>query len=95
MRARLEEVVESALPCGPSLHLLALGVDEVPVELTAASINVHLSSAEPALLLPEITGEPESGNDEGSKVGREEVRGGTNLLAILETDGRDSSVELR
>jgi hypothetical protein len=82
---RLEDAVVEALPRGPRLDLLALGVDEIPVKLTTASVDIHLSGTEPALALPEVAGDPESSNDEGSEVGREEVRGGTNLA--LDTDG--------
>lgn len=87
---RLEYAGKEALVGGPGLHLLALAVDEVPVELTAAGINIHLRCPEPSGTLPEVTGDPESDNDEESEVRLEEIFGGTNALA----DGRDSSVEL-
>jgi hypothetical protein len=66
---RLEQAVESALPGGPAPNLLALLVDEIPVKLTATSVDVHLSGSEPALALPEVADEPESSDDEEGKVG--------------------------
>jgi hypothetical protein len=86
--------VEETLPRRPGLDLLALAVDEIPVELTTTSVDIHLCGSEPALALPEVTGDPESTDNESSKVGLEEVRGGTGLLALWEVKRRDSSVEL-
>lgn len=82
--AHLKDASGKTLPGGPGLHLLALLVDEVPVELTAAGINVHLSGPEPSLTLPEVSSNPESTDDEEGEVGHEEVFSGTNLLASLE-----------
>ncbi len=87
---RLENAVEKSLPCGPGLHLLALAVDEIPVKLTTASVNVHLGGPEPTGTLPEVTADPEEHDDEESKVRAEEFLGGTNAFA----DRGDSSVEL-
>jgi hypothetical protein len=86
--------VESALPGGPGLDLLTLAVDEVPVKLTATSIDIHLSDCEPALALPEVSGSPESSDDEKSKVRLEELIGCTSLLTRLKAERRNSSVEL-
>jgi hypothetical protein len=86
--------VESALPGGPGLDLLALAVDEIPVKLTAASVDIHLSDCEPALALPEVSSSPESSDDEKSKVRLEELVGCTGLLTRLEAERRNSSVEL-
>lgn len=90
MKMRLENAGGETLPRRPSLHLLTLAVDQVPVELTTAGINIHLSGPEPSLALPEVSTNPEGGDDEGRKVRLEELRGSTGLGA----DGRDSSVEL-
>jgi hypothetical protein len=60
----LKDAGHEALPRRPGLHLLALLVDEVPVKLTATSVDIHLCGSEPTLLLPEVTGDPESTNDE-------------------------------
>lgn len=87
---RLEDTVDEALPCRPGLHLLALTVDKIPIELTAAGIDIHLSSPEPSTALPEVSGNPEGGNDKESEVSLEEVLGSTDVLA----DGRNSSVKL-
>lgn len=78
---RLEDAVDHTLPRGPSLHLLALAVDEVPIKLTTASIDIHLGSPEPSGALPEVSGDPECGNNEESKVRLKEVFGGTDALA--------------
>jgi len=90
MIRRLENAGEETLPRGPLLHLLALAVDEIPVKLTTAGIDVHLSSPEPSGALPEVTADPERSDNEGRKVGLEEVLSGTDALA----DGGNSSVEL-
>lgn len=69
-------------PCGPSGNHGALLVDVVPVKLTAASVDVHLSGAEPSLALPEVASEPEGANNKDGEVGLEEVGGSTSLLAL-------------
>jgi hypothetical protein len=74
--------VEETLPRGPSSNLGALPVDQIPVELTTASVNIHLSGAEPSLTLPEVTGNPKSGNDEDGEISLEEVARRTSLLAL-------------
>jgi len=86
--------VEETLPRGPGGNLGTLPVDKVPVKLTATSVNIHLSGTEPSFTLPEVTGNPEGGNDEDGEVGLEEILGGTDLLASREIDGGDGRVEL-
>ena len=86
----LEDAGTEALPGWPGLHLLALAVNQVPVKLTAARIDVHLGGSEPSLALPEISGDPESSDDEDGQVGLEEVVGGSEPG----TNGGDGSVEL-
>ena len=86
--------MEETLPRGPGGNLGTLPVDKVPVKLTATSVNIHLSGTEPSFTLPEVTGNPEGGNDEDGEVGLEEILGGTDLLASREINGRDGSVEL-
>lgn len=80
---RLEDAGKETLPCGPGLHLLTLGIDEIPVKLTTASVDVHLGGSQPALALPEVTGNPEGSDDEDGKVSLEEIRGSTDVLAGL------------
>lgn len=70
---RLEDAVGQTLPGGPGLHLLALPVDQIPVELATASVDVHLCDAEPTGALPEVATNPESGDDENGEVSLEEV----------------------
>lgn len=41
----LKDAIGKTLPGGPGLHLLALGIDQVPVKLTTASIDVHLGGS--------------------------------------------------
>jgi hypothetical protein len=94
MARNLENAGEETPPRRPGLHLLALAVNEVPVELTTTSVDIHLCGSEPALALPKVTCEPESSDDEGSKVGLKEVRGSTSLLTRRKTKGRNSGVEL-
>ena len=87
---RLKDAVEKSFPCRPGLHLLTLTVNEIPVELTTAGIDVHLCGPEPTSALPEITADPESKDDEEGKVRPKEILSGTDALA----NGRDSSIEL-
>jgi hypothetical protein len=84
--------VEGTLPHRPGRNLRTLAVDEVPVKLTTASVNIHLGGPEPSSALPEVTDDPESGDDEEGEVGLEELRSSTGVADG--TDGRDSGVEL-
>ena len=77
-------------PDGPLGVLGTLGVDVLPVELSAASVHIHVGSPEPGLALPQVSGDPEGSHDEEGKVGSEEVLGSTKVG----TDGGDGSVEL-
>jgi hypothetical protein len=88
----LENAVNQAPPRGPGLDLLALAVDEVPVEFTTTSVDIHLCGAEPSLTLPEVTADPEGSDDKGGEVSLEEVRCGTGISDSA--DGRNGSVEL-
>ena len=87
---RLENAVKSTLPCRPGLHLLTLAVDEIPIELTTAAVDVHLSDREPSGTLPEVTADPEKGDDEQGKVSREELLSSSKSGA----NRRDSGIEL-
>lgn len=86
--------MEETLPRGPTGNLGTLLVDQVPVKLTTASVDIHLSSAEPTLTLPEVTGNPEGADDKDGKVSLEKFARGTSLLTGRQVEGRDSSVEL-
>lgn len=90
MKTRLEDLVESAPPCGPGSHLLALFVDVVPVKLTAPSVNINVFGSEPGLTLPEVTAKPEEQDDGEGEIRLEEAFGSSDALA----DRRDCSVEL-
>ena len=87
---RLEDTDDEALPRRPCLHFLALTVDEIPVQLTTAGIDIHLSGPEPSGALPEVSSNPEDRDDKESEVSLEEVLGGTDALA----DRGNSSVKL-
>ena len=88
---RLEDAGAETLPRGPGLHLLTLAVDQVPIKLTTTGVDVHLGGPEPSSALPEVSNDPEGHDDEESKVGLEEVFGGTDTLA----NRGDSGVELK
>lgn len=94
-RTCLEDAVHETLPCGPRGNFGTLPVDQVPVELTATSVDIHLSGAKPSLALPEVTSDPEDGNNENGEVRLKKVFGSSSLLALWKTEGRDGSVELR
>ena len=61
--------------------------------LTATAVNIDLVGAEPALLLPEISGSPEGQDDWKGEVGVEEVVGST-FLGVA-TNWSDSGPELK
>jgi hypothetical protein len=86
----LENAVQQALPSGPSGHLSSLPVDEVPIELTATSVDIHLGGTKPSFTLPEVPGNPERGDNEDGKIRREEVRSRTKPYA----NRRHGGVEL-
>lgn len=73
------------------LHFLPLLVNEVPIEFTAAGVDIHVSSPEPALTLPNPTTEPEKDDDRKGEVRLEECFSGTDVRA----NGRDGGVELQ
>lgn len=67
-----------------------LGVDPVPVNLAATSINVNLAELEPAGTLPEEAADPEHDNDGKGEVGLEEALGSVDTT----TKRPDGGVEL-
>jgi hypothetical protein len=56
-------VVHDPLPGRAVGESLALGVDQIPVELTTAAVDVDLVHAQPALSLPEVADSPEQEHD--------------------------------
>jgi hypothetical protein len=75
----LDDKVDDATPLGQGSNSGTLSVDELPVNLPAAAVNVNLSGSEPALALPEVTAGPEEEHYRKGKVGLEEA------LGIVET----------
>jgi len=82
--------VEPALPGGHGSQLGTVGVDLVPVDLTAAGVDIDLLCAEPTGALPEEAANPEYDDDGKSQVGLEEAFG----IVIAATNGAYSDVEL-
>ena len=86
----LHDLVQETSPGGPSGNLGTVGVDGLPVELTTATVDIHLVGAEPAGTLPGESDDPEEHDDEESKVRREET------LSVVQVGagGSDGVVEL-
>lgn len=78
----LEDASTEALPGWPGLHLLTLLVNQVPVKLTAASVNIHLGGPEPSLALPQETRSPEDKDDRESEIRLEEGVSSSNTIDI-------------
>ena len=77
----LENFMESLLPSRPTSLLVSLSVNVVPVELAAASVNVHVFRPQPSLTLPEEADDPEEYHDRECEIGFEEPLGSTDVLA--------------
>lgn len=90
MWPHLEHAGSQTPPGRLQLHLLTLLVDQIPVKLTAAGIDIHLSSPEPSFALPEVSSGPEGSDDEDGKIGLEEIIGS----AESHTNWGNSRVEL-
>lgn len=86
----LKGLVDKASPGGHGGDAGALGVDVVPVELTAARVDIHLGSSEPTGALPEETDDPEEDDDEEGEVSVEELLDGLGGGVL----GNDGGVEL-
>jgi hypothetical protein len=61
-----EHLVDETLPAGHGGDLCPVGVDLLPVQLTAAVVDVNLRGAQPALALPDETADPED-DDNGQR----------------------------
>ena len=72
----LESVVQNAPPGRKASNLLSVGVDLVPVQLTAAGIDIDLGGLQPTSALPGITDNPEENDDEEGQEAVEETLGG-------------------
>ncbi len=69
----LEQAIHKTPPRRLVPHFFTFLVNEIPVELTAASINIHLSCSQPSLALPEVSGKPESSDNKEGEVRLEKV----------------------
>ena len=85
--------MQGALPHWPAGNLRTVRVDNIPIELTTASVNVHLVRAQPAASLPEVANDPEEEDDGEGEVDLEEALGG--VQAGLSNWSSDSGVELQ
>lgn len=82
----------NASPLGPGGNLGSVGIDLVPVELTAAGVDIYLGGAEPTFALPQVTDGPEEEDDGGGEVALEEGFGSAETR--FADGGGDSSVKL-
>ena len=72
--------MSETLPRRPGLNLLALAVNKVPVELTATSVDIHLSGPKPTSTLPKVADDPEQRDNEKREVRGEEVFSSSEVL---------------
>lgn len=61
--------MEDSLPLGPGSDLSSVGVDHIPVDLTASSVDINLFDLKTTLSLPEVADDPEDSNDGNSEPG--------------------------
>lgn len=85
-----ENLVDGPLPRRHGRQLGAVGVDDVPVELAAANIDVDVARAQPRLALPGEADEPEEDDDGEGEVRLEEAR----CVVVAAAWGADGDVEL-
>lgn len=69
----LKDSRESASPCRPACNLASVGVDGIPIMLTAASVEIDVGKSDPAFALPDIADSPEEEDDGESEIGLEET----------------------
>lgn len=78
----LEDEMVEPLPRRVASNLGSGGVDRIPVNWSASSVNIHLGGSEPSLTLPEVTADPEAQDDWEGKVGLEEATGITDVGTV-------------
>jgi hypothetical protein len=87
-----KQEVENSLPHRVSRDLGLGGIDDIPVNRSASSIDVDLGRSEPARALPRIAASPEEEHNGEREVRLEEILGSTDFAIIAEWVER--SVEL-
>jgi hypothetical protein len=84
---RLPDLVNHAAPSRPRGNLGSLSVDDVPVVLPEASVEVDVGGTEERRTLPKETGNPE---DKDNRDGQNVLH--NTLNAVLSTSGRNGSI---
>lgn len=87
----LEQLIHHPAPLRERLHVLAIRLDGLPIQLATAGIDVHLVGAEPARPLPEEAANPEEKDDGEREVRLEEALG---VVEFCLTGRCDGGVEL-
>lgn len=64
----LEKMIVDSFPRGHRSDMLAICADLIPVQVTAASINIDLLKLQPASALPDISTQPESKDNGKCKI---------------------------
>lgn len=77
----LEGMSQGTPPSRHSSNLSSVRVDEVPVKLPPASVEINLRGLKPTLTLPNVSADPEETDAEESEVSIEELFGGSDVCA--------------
>lgn len=86
----LEKLVHNSLVCWPSLLLLTESMDNLPVNLTATVLEIHLGKLYWTLALPDPSDNPEDKNNGNGEPCLEELVGGCELTSITwRSNGRE------
>lgn len=88
-RRSLPDLLDDALPLGPSGHLRAISVDRLPVKLTTSSIKIDLVQLDRTLTLPDVAHGPEEEDDGNSEPCGEEFVGSRKAGLAWGQDGAD------
>lgn len=89
----LEGVMKESSPSWPRGNLGSVGVDFIPVQLSTASIDIHLLSPKPASSLPQVADHPEEQDNREGKVRLEEALNSAH--ARFTRRSNDGGVELQ
>lgn len=89
LRGRLEDGRERASPGRPGCDLAPVGIDGIPVMLTAAGVEVDLVEFDPALALPDVSDNPKEEDDREGEIGLEKAFGVIEIAGEWRSDGNE------
>jgi hypothetical protein len=79
-----EQKISKPLPSWVACDLCSRGINQLPVDLSPASININLTRPQPARALPEVPTNPEHDHNWQREVSFEEIFSGTDLAVFAE-----------